>query len=282
MPEIVGLILLGMVAVAIWWYRRWSSHITAVGRVQELEAGQHVRVIPVEPLAPLWSILLPWVLGLGGYAVAVSFVPMGQVFCVSIGFLLFVIGWIITQTVVGRRIIKIESQLAEAIDHLVTSLHAGIGVVDSLTSAEKDVRRPLKPHITHLLMRLRLGDDPPEVCRDMAEVLPLESFRIFYYALGVQWEGGGNLAPTLATTGRFIRDRVELGRRVRARATEARFSVLAVLALTYFLAGLMWNIDPERVEGFLMTNLGEIFVSSSIVLQAIGAAWVAKLSNVEY
>ena len=116
----------------------------------------------------------------------------------------------------------------------------------------------------------------------MAEVLKLESFRLFYYALGVQWEGGGSLAPTLATTARFIRDRVELGRRVRAQTTEARFSVLAILGLTYFLAALMWNMDPTRVEGFLATTIGQNLAAFAVFLQALGAWWISRMSRIKY
>lgn len=282
MPEALILLLLLVVGGAVWWVQRWSSHALAASRIPDLMAQRHVRVIRVESITPLWTRILPWALSVGGFLLALAYVPLGRALCAAIGFLLFVVGGIVSSTVVARRTIKIEAQLAVAIDHVVTSLHAGVGIVDALATAERDARAPLKPHLSHFLMRVRLGDDPPEVCRDMAEVLPLESFRLFYYALGVQWEGGGNLAPTLATTGRFIRDRVELGRRIRARTTEARFSVLAILGLTYFLSLLMWNVDPARVEGFLRTSLGEAAVAGSIVLQALGAAWVARISRVQY
>ena len=69
---------------------------------------------------------------------------------------------------------------------------------------------------------------------------------------------------------------------MRARTTEARFSVVAILGLTYFLAVLMWNVDADRVKGFLGTGLGESAVSFAIVLQALGAAWIARISRIHY
>ena len=215
-------------------------------------------------------------------ALPLLFVSLGTVFAVSVAFLFWVVGSLVRNSIVGRRTLKLEQQLSEAIDHMVTSLRAGIGIIDALGSAERDARRPLKPHLSQFLLRLRLGDDPPSVCREMAEILPLESFRLFYYALGVQWEGGGNLAPTLATTGKFIRDRVELGRRVRAQSTEARFSVVAILLLTYFLGLLMWNMDRGRVEGFLAEPIGQSLIAFAVFMQALGAAWIARMSRVKY
>ena len=273
-------LLLGGVLVV--WHRRWSNHRIAASRVPTLAHAETARVIRVSRIEPVWATVLPWIAGIGAYLLAGGLTPMGPVFCAAMGFLAWIMGQLVRQAVVGRRTVQIEAQLAEAIDHVVTSLHAGVGVIDALTTAERASKRPLESHLSQLLLRLRLGDDPAEVCKEMADLLPLESFRLFYQALGVQWEGGGSLAPTLATTGRFIRDRVELGRQVRARTTEARFSVLAILGLTYFLALLMWNVDADRVRGFLGSGLGEAAVSGAIVMQALGAGWIARISRIRY
>lgn len=281
--QVLGaLLLLGGAFAAGWWYLRRSRHAAAVNRIPTLVAQESDRLLRHRGLERPFETLLPWILGIAAYALATAFVPLGPVFAVAIGFLFWVVGQLVRSAIVGSRTLKIEQQLAEAIDHMVTSLHAGIGVVDALASAERDTRKPLKPYLAQFLLRLQLGEDPPSLCREMAESLPLESFRLFFYAMGVQWEGGGSLAPTLATTGRFIRDRVELGRRIRAQSTEARFSVLAILGLTYFLAGLMYSIDPGRVTGFLGTRIGELAASFAIVMQALGAIWIARMSRVSY
>jgi len=284
MPEqgFSALLLLLAAAGMGWWFYRWFRHRIAVSRIPHLADQEQERRVSVPRLEHPLEVALPWITGFTALVLALLLIPLGTPFAFSVGFLFWVVGLIIRKTVSGRRILKIESQLAEGIDHMVTSLRAGVGVVDALGSAERDARRPLKPHLTQFVLRLRLGDDPGAVCREMAEVLKLESFRLFYYALGVQWEGGGSLAPTLATTARFIRDRVELGRRVRAQTTEARFSVLAILALTYFLAGLMWNMDPTRVTGFLETEIGQNLAAAAVFLQALGAAWISRMARIKY
>lgn len=280
---ILGAAIVLLIAWGVyWWILRYLRHRMAIARIPELAEQSEVRRFHTPTLVHPFEVALPWIFGITAFILFLIFVPIGVPFAAAVGFLFWVVGLIIGRTLTGRRIIKVEAQLAEAIDHMVTSLHAGIGVLDALSSAEQDARRPLKPHLTQFVLRLRLGDDPGEVCREMADLLDLESFRLFYYALGVQWEGGGNLAPTLATTGRFIRQRVELGRRVRAQTTEARFSVLAILALTYFLAALMWNMDPSRFEGFLGTRIGQSFAAFAVFLQGVGAAWIAHISKVRY
>jgi Flp pilus assembly protein TadB len=266
----------------LWAQRRWHSRQIALSRIPMVGDRVVVRVLRVGQVEGLWIRAMPWVMGIASSLAFLLFTRMGATFSLSLGFLFFVVGILIRSTVVGRRILNLESQLSEAIDHIVTSLHAGVGVLDARTSAEHQARKLLKPYLSTLVSRIRLGDDPVEVCKDLAQLLPLESFRLFYYALAVQWEGGGNLAPTLATTGRFIRDRVEVGRRVRAHTTEARFSVIAVLGLTYFLAALMWQLSPDRVEGFVTTDIGRNVASGAIVLQGLGAVWTARMSRIQF
>lgn len=272
----------GCLLAFLWAQRRWQHRQVAVSRIPTIGLRTVVRVLRVGRLENAWSRALPWVLGTAGFVIFLLATDLGTMMAAAIGFLCFVVGYLIRSMVTSRRILALESQLAEALDHVVTSLHAGVGVLDALTSAEQHAQKLLRPFLSTLTSRIRLGDDPVEVCKDLAQMLPLESFRLFYYALAVQWEGGGNLAPTLATTGRFIRDRVEVGRRIRAYTTEARFSVIAVLMLTYFLAFLMWRLSPDRVEGFLTTNIGQAVASGAIILQGLGAVWIARMSRIQF
>lgn len=275
----IGTALLGLV---VWVQRSWHRHQVAVSRIPVADAEAAVRSMDVGGLVRPWERALPWVLALGSFVLLLTSTSLGTVLAAAVAFLGFVIGHLVKATLTGRRALAMEVELAEAIDHMVTSLHAGVGVLDALTTAEQLARRHLRPSLATLVSRIRLGDDPVAVCKDLARRLPLESFRLFFYALAVQWEGGGNLAPTLATTGRFIRDRVEVGRRVRAHTSEARFSVVAIIGLTYFLAALMWHLGADRVEGFLATEIGRTAAAGAVILQALGAAWIARMSRIRF
>ncbi len=185
-------------------------------------------------------------------------------------------------TLAERRRQRLERQLAEAIDITVSSLRAGVGISDALGDAAEIAKPPIRPQLVHFLARIQHGEDPVFACKDTARSVRLESFRLFYFALAVHWEGGGSLARTLATTGRFIRDRAEVGRRIRSQSAEARFSVLGIFALTYVLAALMWRANPEPMEGFLGTGLGQGLVALGAVLQALGAGWISRLVRIRY
>jgi uncharacterized membrane protein (UPF0127 family) len=122
----------------------------------------------------------------------------------------------------------IEVQLADAIDLMTGALQAGGGVTSALENAIAETRRPLRPQLEDVLGRIRFGDDPQAVLRSLAARVPLETFRLFASVLSVHWEIGGSLAPTLATVGRQVRDRIELSRRLRSLTVQSRASTIAV------------------------------------------------------
>lgn len=127
-----------------------------------------------------------------------------------------------------------------------------------------------------------MGDDPRTVFRALANQVPLETFLLFTSALSVHWEVGGSLAPTLATVGRTIRDRIELSRRVRAMSAQSRVSTVAVLCTTYFIGLIMWRSDPERMEDFVSTEMGGMLVAGVVMMQAVGIVWIAAMSKVKF
>ena len=67
--------------------------------------------------------------------------------------------------------------------------------------------RPARAVLLELTGRLRLGESPEGALEELATAVPLESFRLFSVALGVQWRAGGSLDRSLASVARAVRDR---------------------------------------------------------------------------
>jgi tight adherence protein B len=223
-----------------------------------------------------------WVPPLVGLALATGlylFAPLGALFPVTFGLIVFLLGLRVEAWWAGRRRLLIESQLADALDLMIGTLRAGASVMVALEAAARESRPPLRGQLDEMLGRIRYGDDPQAVLRALVGRVPLETFRLFGAALAVHWEVGGSLAPILATVGRTVRDRIELSRRVSAMTSQARLSIAAVLGVTYFIAAAVWRNDPGRMEAFLSTTIGQWLVASTLLLQAAGIAWASVLTR---
>jgi tight adherence protein B len=177
---------------------------------------------------------------------------------------------------------RIESQLADAIDLMVASLRAGSGLLAALETTVAEARSPLREELEIMAGRIRVGQNPALVVRELAIRVPLESFRLFAHTLLVHWETGGSLATSLRTVGRTVRDRLEVSRRISAQAVESQVSVIAILAISYGLTAFMLNTNPAPVMKLLYSRIGAYAAAAVMLLQAMGMVWIWRMSRIRF
>jgi tight adherence protein B len=227
-------------------------------------------------------IWLPWVIGIG-IALTVWLIlrwPLQYVIAIAA-----VASLLLSQLegfLHARHIALLERQLADAIDIMIGAVSSGAAVGPAIDAATFETERPLKPYLEELSGRIRLGDEPIQVFRSLADRVPLETFLLFSSSLAVHYEVGGRLAPTLATVGRTIRDRIEVTRRIQSNIAQSQFSTFAILGLIYLIAIIVWRNGPEPMREFVTSTVGSWFVAGSIIMQAVGIAWMNIISKARF
>jgi tight adherence protein B len=285
MAEIIALLILvvAAVATALAWrnirVRRSARRRLGIqdDTAPAAEAPGTVSAGPLVRARPWIAYSAGCLLGAGLH----YFAGLSTNFAVAFGFIAALLGGQLEQFRVQRTIALIEAQLADALDLMISALSAGTGVFQALEAAAGESRKPLRPQLENLINRIRYGDDPQTVLQTLESNVPLATFRLFAAALSVHWEVGGSLTGPLAVVARTIRDRIELGRRVRSLTVQARASTIAVMLTSYFIAAVMWRTDPARMGAFLGTSLGEWLLAAALVLQGVGIAWSARLSRMK-
>jgi len=286
MRELTGLaILIGAGALTFFAWQSVRARRIARERLGEptnpFDAEQSEPLVVAEPfIQPQYWI--PYLLGALLAFALYFFVGWYALYSVTFGLIVVLLGSIAESWRVERRIVLIESQLADALDLMIGALHAGVSVTHALDAATRESRPPLRPQLDNVLGRIRYGDDPLSVLRTLEQQVPLPTFRLFASALSVHWEVGGSLTGPLAIVARTTRDRIELGRRVRSLTVQSRASIAAILLTTYFIGIIMWRNNPERMVQFLTTTVGQWFAAGAIVLQVVGIAWSSRLSRMTF
>lgn len=178
---------------------------------------------------------------------------------------------------VEKRALRLEEQLAEAIQLVAAALRAGGSATDGLERAASEARPPLRPHLDALVARLRLGGDPQQCLAELAERIPLHPFRLFATALGAQWSAGGSLQGSLQSVARAISQRTELARRIDTQQAPTRSSVVAIVGANLAIAVLSYLSNPLNLERFLASPVGSAMLASTLWLQALALWWMARL-----
>lgn len=181
-----------------------------------------------------------------------------------------------------KRILHIEAQLADAIDHMVATLRAGSALQSALELVHRETQPPIRDEFEQVLGRIRVGEDPRAAVRDLAFRVPLESFRLFAHCLLVHWETGGSLVTSLRTVGRTIRDRLELSQRINAQAVESQISVIAVMGISYGLTLLMLKTNPGPIQKLLYSPVGASVACLLILMQTAGITFIWRMSRIRF
>ena len=224
-------------------------------------------------------ILVPWLLAAATVAAAWWGFGLSSPYLVAIGLIVGLLTGQVEAFSAQHVESQLENQLADAIDIMIGAVGAGSSVGGAIDAATVESQRPLRPYLEELAGRIRLGDDPGEVFRSLAERVPLETFLLFTSALAVHWEVGGRLTSTLTAVGRTIRDRIEISRRIHSNTAQSQFSTIAIIGLTYFIAAIVWRNGPEQMAEFVTSTLGRWFVAGSMILQAVGIVWMNLISK---
>jgi tight adherence protein B len=186
------------------------------------------------------------------------------------------------ELIAEARIGRMEQQLLDAIDIMVSTLRAGGSLPAALEAVRDEVGDPFQAEVNQIVGRIRVGEDPSDVIRWLGNRVPLESMRLFTHTLLVHWSAGGSLAGTLLLVGRTIRDRIEVSRRIRAQAVESQVSVVAVMGISYITGGLMYYSNPNALREFLQSTVGTAITVGAVGLQAVGIYWIWRMSQVRF
>lgn len=282
-PLVISIAAVVLVGALVWFLR--VQHLRSVARerlyheTDEIAAKEARHALTPTLRRHRW---VPWV-SAGVVATMLYFVVgLPFVYCFALTVIIGVLGFLIEGWIAAKSALKLETQLANGIDLMVASLSAGSGVMEAVESAANESAKPLKGEFQDVLGRIRLGERPSSVFEDFATRIPLENFRLFSFTMAVHGEVGGSLAPTLATVGKSIRDRIEIARRIRSQSTQAQASVIGVVCITYFLGLLMWRTNPVNFEEFVTHPVGANFLAGAMMLQAVGLLWITRLSRLKF
>lgn len=265
-----------LLAVGYYWRLSWLRE--KVGERLQSSVVDDVAGLPERPFATKHPTV-PWLIAVTTTVMLAMLLAWPLNISIGIGLITALALAELDAWFLEWRYARIETQLADTIDVLVASVRSGASLQTALENASVHADAPLRDELEELVARLRLGDAASDVFDLLRQRVPLETFRLFTTALTLNWEVGGALAETLATVGQTIRDRLAVARQIRTLSTQGRISTLAVLAVTYFLAAMMWQSDPWRMIGFVTSAPGSWLISVGLVMQAVGIALVARFSR---
>lgn len=141
-------------------------------------------------------------------------------------------------------------QIPDAIGLMVRAVRAGLPVGEAIRSVASELAPPLRDEFARMLGDVAIGRPVDQAMMRLYERTQLPEFSFLAVTLGMQSQTGGNLAETLENLADIVRKRVQLAKRAKALAAEARMQAGILLVLPYLAALAMSQIQPFYVAQF--------------------------------
>jgi tight adherence protein B len=197
----------------------------------------------------------------------------------------FLVGYLLPAVVLRflakRRSKKFEGQLPDLLMLAASSLGTGFSLAQAVDAIAKDAAEPSSKEFSRALAETRIGAEISDALERVGERMESENMRWTALAINIQRQVGGNLAETLRTTAKTLREREELRRHVRALSAEGRLSAYILIGLPIGLFFYMLKVNYEYVSMLWTQPMGWAMSAFGIVSMAVGIFWMNKVVNVE-
>jgi tight adherence protein B len=180
-----------------------------------------------------------------------------------------------------RRLRKLEEQLPEAIDMMVSSMRAGYSFQAAMRFIGDEVQDPVGTEFARFYDEQRLGMEVRTSLLEMQERVGSLDLKMFVTAVLIQRETGGNLSEILGNISGIMRERAAIRGEIETLTAESKMSakILTAVPISLFLG--LWYMDPQYMGIMFTETLGRIMVAVGLIMIATGYSVMMKIANID-
>lgn len=172
-----------------------------------------------------------------------------------------------------------QRQLPEGLERIAGALRSGSSPPQAMAEAGRSVADPLGHELAGMARSMRHGRSLVDTVDDWAAARSDSGTRLVATALVLASRIGAAPARALDGVAATLRERLELADERHALATQARVSAL-VLSLAPVAFALLLAVSDPAVASFLFsTASGWACLAIGGGLDALGAAWMSRLTR---
>ena len=180
-----------------------------------------------------------------------------------------------------RRSAKFDELLPDVLMLVATSLSSGFSLPQALDAVARDAAEPAAKEFSRALAETRIGAEVADTLEAMATRMASVNMRWAVMAIRIQREVGGNLAESLRTTTKTLRERQKLTRQVKALSAEGRLSAYILIAMPIGLLLYTIKVNYDYVSLLWTTTYGLMLSAVGVVSMAVGIVWMRKTVRIE-
>jgi tight adherence protein B len=178
---------------------------------------------------------------------------------------------------VRRRAKAFENQLADLLTTIAASLKAGHSFKHGLQAVVDEASPPASDELKRVLTEAGLGRPMDDALAEMAERVGSENFEFAITAVTIQRQVGGSLATLFDMVSETVRNRQQFARKVRSLTAMGRMSAYTLVAIPFFIAGMVELTNRSYMTPLFHTHIGHLLLIVGLTMMAIGSLILKKI-----
>jgi tight adherence protein B len=179
----------------------------------------------------------------------------------------------------ARRLKKFGIQFPDAVDVIVRSLRAGHPVPVALAMVSREFPDPIGTEFGIVADEITYGADIEAAIRNLHYRVGQDDLPLFVTAVSIQGSTGGNLSEILENLSAVIRQRFKLRRKVKAMASEARFSAMILSALPIGMFFVVQFVSPDFYGSVWQYDMTHYILYAAAAWMVMGNLLMYRMVN---
>jgi tight adherence protein B len=248
----------------------------ALGRRAQWRSVERLLVrgeVPLRPAEFIWTILgcaagAGFVFSAGG---SPPLLTLGAMVCGG------TVPYFIVTMRVRRRAKAFEDQLPDLLATIAATLKAGHSFKHGLQAVAEESSPPASTELRRVLTETGLGRPLDDALADMADRVGSANFEFAITAVTIQRQVGGSLATLFDMVAETVRQRQQFARKIRSLTAMGRMSAYTLVAIPFFIAGMIQLTNKGYLSPLFDTSLGHILLFVALGMMAVGSLILKKI-----
>jgi tight adherence protein B len=244
--------------------------------ISQVDKGLRDVVLMMEP-SQVFTITVLTAVVLG----PVLYVLTNLIFAVSVvAFVLVAPGYVL-KVMKNKRSDKFVGQLPDALAAMSSALRSGMNLVKTLQQVVKNQPNPLAQEFAQVLVEYRVGTDLNESLDGMAARIDRQEVVLMNSAIKISRAVGGNLADTLETLSKTLREKIKVEGKINALTSMGRAQGTLATFFPVIIGYVFFKIETDAMLMLFTTRLGMIWLGIMLAMAAMAYILIRKIVSVD-
>ena len=193
----------------------------------------------------------------------------------------FVAPGIVLRMMKNKRSDKFIAQLPDALAAMSSAMRSGLNLVKSIQQVVKNQPHPLAQEFAQVLVEYRVGTELNDSLDALASRIDRQEVVLMNSAIKISRAVGGNLADTLETLSKTLREKSKVEGKIQALTSMGKAQGVMAALFPVFIGYVFYKIEPFAMGLLFTSKLGLMWLGVMTFMGLMAYFLIRKIVTVD-